>query len=496
MGKAAKDSENVAPNQNSLGQATLDKDKLEALYEQTRRVYLADSRPWVIGYSGGKDSTTCLQIVWYALAGLPADKVTKPVYVISSDTLVESPVIVQQIKTTLARIEAAAKGKGLPFYTDIVTPQVTDTFWVNLIGRGYPAPYKRFRWCTDRLKIQPANRFIMSKVAKYGEVVLVLGVRRSESATRAQVMSLHRRHGESLSRHSDLTSAWVYTPIEDWSVNDVWTYLLTCPSPWGNENRELVTMYRNAQAGECPLVVDTKTSSCGNSRFGCWTCTVVDRDKTMEALIENGEDWMEPMLELRDWLSKTQDPSKKREIRDFRRRDGHVHLWGDNKEKIIWGPFKFEFRKDILRRLLRVQKAVQASGPDPETSMISMAELEEIRRLWRVELSDWEDCVPRIFEEEIGTPYKWLHDDLSTGSAMEAQALEQVASNHDLPPKLISELIDIERSLNGMHRRSTIYDRIDIVLRKDWRSEQEVLSGIPALPQEDEGEDEGEPSAS
>ena len=172
-----------------LGPLTLTGELLGALERQTQETYLADSRPWVIGYSGGKDSTVAVQHTWQALAALPREKLTKPVYVISSDTLVESPIIVKQIRSTLQRIEAAAARSGLPFQTDIVQPDVRDTFWVNLIGRGYPAPYKRFRWCTDRMKIQPANRFIKATAEKYGEVVLVLGVRRTESTARAQVMS-------------------------------------------------------------------------------------------------------------------------------------------------------------------------------------------------------------------------------------------------------------------------------------------------------------------
>ena len=454
---------------------TLTGELLQALARQTQATYLADSRPWVIGYSGGKDSTVAVQHVWHALSALPADRLTKPVYVISSDTLVESPVIVEQIRTTLKRIEAAAADRGLPFKTDIVQPDVRDTFWVNLIGKGYPAPYKRFRWCTDRMKIQPANRFIRATAEKFGEVVLVLGVRRAESAARAQVMSLHKRHGEALSRHSDMPAAWVYTPIENWTTNDVWTYLLSSPSPWGNNNRDLVAMYRNANAGECPLVVDTKTPSCGNSRFGCWVCTVVERDRTMEAMIENGEEWMAPMLAFRDFLVTTQDPVHKRRIRDVRRRDGRVHFWGENRDKVIWGPYKFAFRQELLSRLLRVQEAVRKAGADRDIELITMAELEEIRRIWRMECADWEDTLPRLWEREVGQSYSWLRDDAAVSTAEEAELLRTIAGQHDLDPKMLSQLIDLEKRTTGLQRRATIYSEMDSILRRDWRTEEEVF---------------------
>ena len=167
--------------------STLEKERLDSRYEEIRSVYLADRRPWVIGYSGGKDSTTALQMIWYALLKLPRHQLTKPVYVIASDTLVETPKIVDYIDSSLKRMNDTAQRENLPFSAHKVKPVLENTFWVNLIGRGYPAPSKRFRWCTDRLKIDPANRFILEKVAEHGEVVMVLGVRKAESATRAQV---------------------------------------------------------------------------------------------------------------------------------------------------------------------------------------------------------------------------------------------------------------------------------------------------------------------
>jgi putative sulfurtransferase DndC len=265
---------------------TADKASLQQRYQDIRDVYLSDSRPWVVGYSGGKDSTTALQMIWMALRGLEPDQLKKPVYILSSDTLVETPKIVEYIDTNLELINRAATAQGLPISAHKVQPLITDSFWVNLIGRGYPAPSTQFRWCTERLKIDPANRFILDRVAEFGEVVMILGVRRDESSTRAQVMNLHRIEGSSLSRHSTLPNAFVYTPIEDFTVKDVWTFLLQVGSPWGGNNRDLVTLYRNAQAGECPLVVDKHTSSCGNSRFGCWVCTRLGRSTAEYAMHE------------------------------------------------------------------------------------------------------------------------------------------------------------------------------------------------------------------
>lgn len=472
----------------------LDLKPLPVLQEEIRTVYTADNRPWVIGYSGGKDSTTTLQLIWHSLAQLSEEKRKKPVYVIASDTLVETPVIVDYIDRTLAMINEAASRSGMPFHAEKVRPRLADTFWVNMIGKGYPAPYRRFRWCTDRLKIQPANHFIEERVSQYGEVILILGVRRAESATRAQVMSLHRKPGELLSRHSSLRSAWVYTPIEHFSTDDVWTYLLSVRSPWGSNNRDLVTLYRNAQAGECPLVVDTTTPSCGNSRFGCWTCTVVERDKSMEAMIDSGQEWMEPLLELRDWLASTREPTKKHEFREVRRRDGRVRVWGEDQNKIIWGPYKLSVRKQILRRLLAAQQLVRQHGPDPKMKLISDEELHEIRRLWRTEEGDWEDAVPQIFRETVGEDLDWVEEDMAGSTVMDSRILEEVCREQGLPPGVLKELIDLERDLQGLGRRGAVYDRIDRILAKDWRTPEEVFSAIGWKPETevDEVEEDGD----
>lgn len=453
----------------------LEKERLDVRYDEIQSIYLEHPQPWVIGYSGGKDSTTALQLIWTALSKLPKEKLSKPLYIISSDTLVETPKIVDYIDSSIEKMNVAAREQGLPFSAHKVKPLLKDAFWVNLIGRGYPAPSKRFRWCTERLKIDPANHFILDKVAEHGEVIVVLGVRKSESATRAQVMSLHRMKGSLLSRHTTLPNASVYTPIEDFTVEDVWTYLLQVPSPWGNNNRDLVTLYRNAQAGECPLVVDKTTPSCGNSRFGCWVCTVVTRDKSMEAMIENGEEWLEPMLEYRDLLASTQDPAVKAQVRELKRRNGRVMAKAGG--GIIFGPYKLEVRKDLLRRLLQVQKQVRTTGPNPNERLIGAEELFEIRRLWRSEAQDWEDSVPKIYREVMGEDLDWIADDQPTFSSEERRMLDSICERNDVPSTMVAKLLDIERELHGMSRRSSIHQKIASVLEEDWRSEDEIISG-------------------
>lgn len=452
---------------------------LENLYQKVQGVYLADNRPWVIGYSGGKDSTATLQIIWTSLQKLPRGKLTKKIFVISSDTFVETPVIVSYINTTRDRINEAALEQGLPIEAHKVTPQPDNTFWVNLIGRGYPAPYSKFRWCTDRLKIEPANRFIVEKITAFGEVVVVLGARRAESATRAGQMDKRTRVSEHLTRHSKLANAWVFTPIEDWHTEEVWEYLLSASSPWGNDNEELFTMYKNAQEGECPLVIDKSSPPCGNSRFGCWVCTVVAKDSSMTAMIKKGEEWLQPLLDFRDFLAATHNPDIKKEIRDVRRRTGKIQFKEvDGSLKVIWGPYLLFFRQEILKLLLETQAALQKNGPNPDVQLITEEELLKIRQLWLFEEGDWQDSLPQIYEKASGKKLAVPRDDWCGLGGLELQILQQVCAEYSLPVELLTQLFDAERRQQGMSRRSAIYSDIDSILKKDWASREDVLNKV------------------
>ena len=450
---------------------------LDDIHREIQEVYLENARPWVIGYSGGKDSTTALQLVWCALAGLPPEQRKYPIYVISSDTLVETPVIVSYITGTLDRIETTAREEKMPFETSLVYPKTEDTFWVSLIGKGYPAPYNRLRWCTDKMKIRPANRFILEKASEYGEVILVLGVRKGESATRDQVMNLHQTNDSLLLRHSSLPNAFVYPPIVNFSLNDVWMYLLSNPPPWGGDHKQLVTLYRNANGqGECPLVVDETTPSCGNSRFGCWTCTVVSKGHSMEGLIDSGEDWMLPLLEFREILMETQVPERKADVREYKRRNGKVTRDKDS-GKLVRGPYTLEFCKELLRKLLETQQKVRLIGPDPNIELITQAELEEIRKIWRTERQDWEDAVPQIYADVIGE-HEWIVDDMASFSASDKILLSAICDEKKIPVTLVAKLLDTERQMDGMSRRAKIQSQIDAIFSEDWESEEEVLTAL------------------
>lgn len=459
------------------------REQIEGLMETVRNLYLADSIPWVIGYSGGKDSTAALQLVWLALEDLPVEQLTKTVHIINTDTLVESPVVAKWAQQSLKKMEEAAQAHHLPFVPHRLTPDYNNTFWVNLIGRGYPFPRKKFRWCTDRLKIQPVNKFIKEKLAEHGEIIMVLGTRKAESANRAKTMAYYekKRVRELLSPNPTLVNELVFSPLEEWVDDDVWIFLMQYKNPWGDSNQELLTLYKGATPdNECPMMVEKDLPSCGRSRFGCWVCTMVEKDKSMEAMISNDDEkaWMTPLLEFRNEFG---DESKDRERRSFRKMGGFLQ---GSYGQLHHGPYKKEFREKWLGRLLEIQADINTNGPAEfaDLELITMPELRAIRRIWVNEKHEFDDSLPTIYEKKIGKSFydpEWFGSGTFGRDEWEIlrQVCEEIHPEEELNFEMMYSLIDVENRANSLNQRKGILDALeDCITHSFYKDEEDALN--------------------
>ena len=458
---------------------------IQALTAEIQELYCLDSIPWCVGFSGGKDSSATLQLVWNAIASLPPEKRTKTIHVITNDTLVENPVVSAWVRNSLEQMKVAAVEQGMPIEPSLLHPAVKDTFWVSLIGKGYPAPRNRFRWCTERLKIQPADSFIRAMIRSSGEVILVLGTRKAESAKRAANMAKHRewRVRDRLNTNPNRPNSLIYLPIEDWRTDEVWIYLNQWQNPWGQSNKDLFTMYRGATAdNECPLVVDTSTPSCGDSRFGCWVCTMVSKDKSMEAMIQNDEEkeWMQPLLDIRNELDVQDDRNK----RDFRRLRGEVQLFernldGELSVEPIPGPYTKYWREHWLRRVLEAQTQVRLTAPENmrDITLITLEELSEIRRILLEEKHEFDDSLPRIYEQVTEEPFVDPRPgaDYSLLGSDEWNVLEEICDGDAMHLELMAKLLDTERQYRKMARRVGIYDTLEKCFETSSRSQEAAI---------------------
>jgi DNA sulfur modification protein DndC len=400
-------------------------------------------RPWIIGFSGGKDSTAMLMLVWIALQRIRNEfpqpyQLRRPVHVVCNDTMVENPIISTYVEDVLAKIEISAREQGLPIFVKKTTPKLEETFWFNLIGKGYPVPNNTFRWCTDRLKIRPTSSFLHDQIDEKGEAIVLLGTRYDESKTRERSIRKHETEGSRINKHPTSLNTYVYAPIKEMVVEEVWYVINAISSPWGFDNSILFKIYSDASADdyECPTVVTNKEhKTCGQSRFGCWTCTVVAEDKSMAALVNNGQEWMAPLLEFRRQL--VQDRNQP-ENRSKYRRNGMVALNEDGED---FGRMSAGYCARILRDLLETQKEVQKTRPD--LVLITNQELIAIQVIWNRDMN-FDYSVSEIYQDVFGRELN--ANNMKSLDHTERRLLKEVCKEDPSYFSLIDNLISLQES--------------------------------------------------
>ncbi|CAM1341676.1 DNA phosphorothioation system sulfurtransferase DndC [Tenacibaculum aestuarii] len=415
-------------------------------------------RPWIIGFSGGKDSTVLLTLVWIALQRIKRDlpfpyQLRRPVYVVCNDTMVENPIISSYIDDVLVKIEEGARDQGIPIIVKKTVPKLEESFWINVIGKGYPVPNNTFRWCTDKLKIRPTSNFLLEQIDEKGEAIVLLGTRYEESVTRERSMKKHEIKGKRLSKHNTNANTYVYAPIKELMLEEVWYIINTVSSPWGFDNSILFQIYADASADdyECPTVVTNKAhSSCGQSRFGCWTCTVVKKDKSMTALIGNGQHWMQPLLDYRNRLVENRNISKNRSTT---RRNGMPAISEDGHRS---GNYEAHYRATMLRELLEIQKQIQVDRP--HVALITNQELIAIQVTWNRDLEfDYNvgDIYKKVYNKEIST------NNIKSLDDTERRILKDICKEDTSYYHLIDNLITLQETKTLMISKYGLHNDVE-----------------------------------
>ena len=324
--------------------------------------YARANTPWYVGYSGGKDSSAVLTLLFIALAGLSTK--STPITILYVDTGVEMPPVRDLAVSFLNAYQTECTSRGIPLSVAVVSPPLADRYLVKVIGRGYPPPTNKFRWCTRRLRTNPVNHFFRDSGAESG--VLLLGVRRGESATRDRTIARYSSPNDDYLRQDRERGLLIFAPIIHYSTEEVWATLLENPVPRSIDAEALFALYQHA-SGESPIIQEPSAPPHGRGRFGCWTCTVVRRDHTLAALASNGYPALLPLLEFRNWLAAMRDDPQ---YRCESRRNGAPGP----------GPLTLRARSVALEKLISAEQeaGIQLVSPD-EASLID--------RLWEEDIN-------------------------------------------------------------------------------------------------------------
>ncbi len=431
------------------------------MIEEMKMVYLHDSRPWTVGFSGGKDSTLLVTLVFQMVSELEPYQRTKKIYVISSDTMVENPIVKRYMHDMSKKINEAGKNIGIEGV--IITPPYDKTFWSYVIGFGYPTPEPPgFRWCTDRLKIKPINTYTLQRIKEDGEIIMLLGVRKAESSYRARGIKAREIEGKLLVPHTDIENAYVYNPLTEIPNEDIWKFLLNgdAKSPWGGDNKYLFSLYQGETLDEEGSVLghidDKKVAITGNSRFGCWICTMVKEDKSLKNFIDNGCSELVPLRDFRNWLIEIRNNP---DYREKKRRNGTVYVKNDG--EFGFGPFNMFGRELILRKLLKLQI-------ETGLELITLGELKAIDQIWEKEGDLSRRRLVDIYYEEMGEYLPWdsLKVPLYSNDTMNIVA--DMCKEYEVDFELISKLI-VEIEENKHYTRGNkVQKAFDRVINEGW----------------------------
>ena len=441
--------------------------------EEMKRVYLHDQRPWMIGYSGGKDSTLLCQLVFEMLQDLPEEERKKKVYIVTSDTLVENPIVKNYMHKMNKAINEASQQKKLNIEAYMLYPETKNTFWSLVIGLGYPTPEPPgFRWCTERLKINPSNAFTYNTIKKDGEIVILLGVRKAESASRSRSISSREIEGKLLTRHDQIAKAYVYSPLSEIRNENVWEYLLQGDgmSPWNTDNKYLFSLYQGETLGEEDSVVGQVNKDnmkvTGNSRFGCWICTMVKEDKSLKNFIEHGATELIPLRDFRNWLVELRSDVN---ARDYRRRNGTVYLMSNG--EFGRGPFTMDARKEILRRLLKLEM-------ETGFELITIQELKMIDKMWEDEGDLSRRALVDIYYEVKKERLPWDEYKKPKYDDETLNVIQGMCEKHEVPFDLMSKLMIAVDNSKFYTRSAVSAKNVERILNEGWLHYDAIQEGL------------------
>lgn len=241
-------------------------------------------------------------------------------------------------------------------------------------------------------------------------------------------------------------------------------------SAWGTDNNYLYSLYQGENLGEEDSVVGQVNKDnmkvTGNSRFGCWICTMVKEDKSLKNFIDHGATELIPLRDFRNWLVELRSNP---EARDYRRRNGSVYIMANG--EYGRGPFTMDARKEILRRLLRLENE---TGFD----LISIEELKTIDKMWEDEGDLSRRALVDIYYEEKQERLPWDNFKKAKYDADTLSTIAELCEKHDVPFDLVSKLMISVDNTKFFTRSSVSAKNVERILNEGWLHFEAVKEGL------------------
>jgi DNA sulfur modification protein DndC len=272
-------------------------DRIKDAHFSLTRLLEQGRSTWAVMCSGGKDSTATASIALLFAAQYP--KLVREIFLIHADTGVENPAVLEAYERFWLSARDFADRRSINLYAVDVEPEPERRFFAQMLVKGLPPPNPKFRWCTRDLKIRPAAAWLRQHTDPTQTAILV-GLRFGESEARDQRLMTSCSRGAECGHGSWLdkqrpNSFQIVSPIASWRTCHVWDFLRFEAPQHGLETAHLFDLYSNADF----------------SRFGCWTCTLVERDNSMLNLISKPQyQHLAPLLWFHERLARLQhDPA-------------------------------------------------------------------------------------------------------------------------------------------------------------------------------------------
>jgi DNA sulfur modification protein DndC len=196
---------------------------------------------------------------------------------------------------------------------------------------------------------------------------------------------------------------------------------------------------------DCNIALNPEAASCGKTRFGCWVCTVVSKDKSMANMLRNKEDkWMLPLNKFRNKLEEYRYDHSKRQPR---RRNGQKSV----------GPFLLSVRKELLEELLLREKELIALGKMGSKKLISDEEIAQIQKEWLHDGDFFETAI--TLAQSVGRLIDY--ESVKSFDETERTYIDSICQENKIPTKLIEDLMQKEHSYRHQIKRTKIFTEME-----------------------------------